>query len=184
MSMESLKTLWLTSPWSDDDLSAVTVLFPCIEDLKIIGFSSPGYPSVTDGIEVLATKLKSLVKISLSTCTEITDQSLKSLSSNGLNFTEIAFSNCPKLTENGIGFMMRHSCSMLISLRLNLQGRSFSNSEHPFTIKKFNISYARKLEHIHIFGISVCDDALFYCKFMSYAQFFFILIGVISLSVD
>ena len=146
------KTLdcWELSSLQDRDLIAIADLFPSLEELVIVG-------NITDyGVELLATKLKDSLK-SITFCgsknLSLTDQSLISLSSNCKNLREIHIHLMThKISENGVGFVMRHSPN-LTSLSLGSVNKQNSDCSESLTIEN-SIQYARNLQALDLKDIS------------------------------
>ncbi|KAB1218769.1 F-box/LRR-repeat protein 2 [Morella rubra] len=125
LNLKNLRTLNCSKIGFLQDLHLVVMAtsFPNLEELDI---SYPednfSYPSgglaeaesfkgaVTDlGVYAMSLRLKNLIKINLSGNHFITDQSLISLSSNCGLLREITVRDCACITQNAIGFAIRHN---------------------------------------------------------------------------
>ncbi|XP_010244792.1 PREDICTED: F-box/LRR-repeat protein 2 [Nelumbo nucifera] len=155
----------------DSDLIAIADSFPSLEELDIsypeqdFGSSAeqdsvfPGM--VTDaGITVLSSKLSSLQKINISGNHLISDRSLVALSSNCKFLRKIAAFDCSFISQNGIGWLIRHSPN-LISLAINGNKLSLpSTSMSPSFTVESSLVYAKALCTIEFSQMALSDDLL------------------------
>ncbi|XWS20555.1 hypothetical protein CRYUN_Cryun31cG0112000 [Craigia yunnanensis] len=121
--MKNLKVLnlWLKG-FHDDDLVVIANLFPNLEQLDLENLNYSPKTSLTKdgsfltdfGVEILASKLKLLKKIRI-VGSFLSDQSVVALTSNCVFLQDVTIT-CNRnhgMTENGIGFLLRNSPTLV-----------------------------------------------------------------------
>ncbi|XP_074306487.1 uncharacterized protein LOC141641738 [Silene latifolia] len=139
----------------DRQLVIVCLVFTLIEEIDV------SFNNLSDaGISGLARHLKFLRKINLSENVLITDKSMIALSDCCLDLTDVKVHGCKDITQNGIGYVMRHSAKLSgISMDTFKQTRLLEKSESLFSIEN-SIGFCRNLSKLEFFTMNVEDTLL------------------------
>ena len=136
----------------DHELTALGDIFPSLEELDI---SYPSYGSaVTDqSIIALSTKLSNLAKINLAGHLPLSNECLKSLSSNCKKLREVILQHCCGMTQEGVAFLVKNNPN-LVALSLAFPGGLSSKSDIHF-------ASLRMLNTLELSHMNISDHVLF-----------------------
>ncbi|KAK9130510.1 hypothetical protein Sjap_010997 [Stephania japonica] len=164
----SLRVLICSRVWvlRDSDLGVIADCFPNLEQLDI---SYPendlDLPRIVsdDGVEVLASKLRSLRRINISGNHFISDRSLVNLSKGCEFLAEIAALDCSFLSQSGF-FSAIRNCRNLASLSMNANWIIQSGISNPSIAVDSSLFQGRALQDLDFWQMVVSDELLLSIK--------------------
>ncbi|KAK9100418.1 hypothetical protein Scep_023848 [Stephania cephalantha] len=175
----SLRVLICSRVWvlRDSDLGVIADCFPNLERLDIsypendLGspqerrLDSRVSPRIVsdNGVEVLASKLRSLRRINISGNQFISDRSLVNLSKGCEFLAEIAALDCSFLSQSGL-FSAIRNCRNLASLSMNASWNTHSASSNPSIAVDSSLFRGRALRDLDLWQMVVSDELLLSIK--------------------